>query len=208
MNDPFSEFRKTLDTEAPNYGLELTSETLDGLTKYYQLLSSWNSRLHLVAPTSPEDFARRHVLESLLLVNYLKHDARVADVGSGGGLPIIPCIIARPDIRATLIESSKKKAVFLREALNHIGNLNTTVLSERFESVNAPEVDFVTCRAVERFEEILPQLIEWAPPTASLLLFGGAGLKKVLEGLVPNVGAKLIPGSERRFLFRVNRKAT
>ena len=44
-----------------------------------------------------------------------------SDIGSGGGLPIIPCLIARPDLEATLIESSQKKVVFLREALNRLG---------------------------------------------------------------------------------------
>lgn len=202
VNQP-TEFRRTLEADASAYGLELASETLDGLTKYFQLLRSWNSRLHLVAPTSPGEFARRHILESLLLLEYLPAEAQVADIGSGGGLPIIPCLIARPDIRATLIESSKKKAVFLREALKEIGNSQATVIPERFESVGVPTVNVVTCRAIERFEEILPQLIDWAPPTATFLLFGGPGIKKALEGLRLEFRAKLIPNSERRFLFKV-----
>jgi 16S rRNA (guanine527-N7)-methyltransferase len=176
------------------------------LTKYYQLLCSWNSRLHLVAPTSPGEFAKRHILESLLVLKYLPGEARVADIGSGGGLPIIPCLIARPDIQATLIESSKKKAVFLREALNQMRNSHATVIPERFESVAAPEVDFITCRALERFQEVLTGLIDWAPPTATLLLFGGPGLRKSLEDLGLDFDEDLIPSSERRFLFRVNRR--
>ena len=203
VNQP-TEFRRTLESDASAYGLELASETLDGLTKYFQLLCSWNSRLHLVAPTSPREFARRHILESLLLLEDLPAEAQVADVGSGGGLPIIPCLIARPDIRATLIESSKKKAVFLREALKQIGNSQATVIQERFESVDAPTVNVVTCRAIERFEEILPRLIVWAPPTATLLLFGGPGIKRALEGLRLEFRANLIPNSERRFLFKVH----
>ena len=52
------------------------------------------------------------MLESLMLLKHLPSDAKIADIGSGAGLPIIPCLIARPDLHATLIESSQKKSVF------------------------------------------------------------------------------------------------
>src|SRR6185503_10236211 len=103
------------------YGIVLHQNDLEALVKYYELLSAWNARLHLVAPSSPKAFATRHVLESLLLLEHLPAGAHVADVGSGAGLPMIPCLIARSDLHAVLIEASKKKSVFLREALNATG---------------------------------------------------------------------------------------
>src|SRR6476660_445162 len=86
-------FRETLKAEASAYGVALTDEAIDGLSRYYDLLSLWNSRVHLVAPCSPEEFATRHILESLILLKHLAFDAKVAEVGAGGGLPIIPCMI-------------------------------------------------------------------------------------------------------------------
>src|SRR5690349_16438672 len=103
-------FEQSLVTNIGNFGLELSGETVTQLGAFYSLLTRWNGRLHLVAPCSPEEFAVRHVLESLLLSKYLPQNAKVADVGSGGGLPTIPCLIARPNLDATLIESSQKKA--------------------------------------------------------------------------------------------------
>src|SRR2546428_12715504 len=100
-------FRETLEIEAPAYGVTLAAEALQQLSEYYELLNAWNSRLHLVAPASPRQFATRHVLESLFLLEYLPKGASIVDVGSGAGLPIIPCLILRPDIRAVLIEASK-----------------------------------------------------------------------------------------------------
>ncbi len=199
------EFQTTLETDASTYGVELSPETLDRLVTYYELLNEWNPRLHLVAPTSAKEFAIRHVLESLTLLKHLKHDARVADVGSGAGLPIIPCLIVRPDIHAVLIESSKKKAIFLREALSRAGiSMRATVLAERFENVNAPDVGFVTCRALERFEETVPELINWAPRGSVFLFFGGEGLRKSLAGL--EFTAHLIPNTRQRFLYDVSKK--
>ena len=177
-----------------SYDLDLPGETLAQLGDYYSLLTRWNDRLHLVAPCSPEEFATRHVLESLLLLKHLPQHAKIADVGSGAGLPIIPCLIARADLEATLIESSQKKAVFLREALNVVGR-RASIVARRFEEIEAPEVSFISCRALEQFTDKLSTLIEWAPKGATLLLFGGDEL--------PLRGANkiLIPRSEKRFLY-------
>lgn len=204
------EFRAALEINATTYGVSLTFESLAGLSNYYQLLNAWNARLHLVAPTPPGEFATRHILESLMLVEHLSQGALVADIGSGAGLPIIPCLIVRPDIQAVLIEASPKKAVFLSEALREISKQSASpalprasVVAERFENISPPAVDFITCRALERFEETVPKLLEWAPATSTLLLFGGEGLRERLEASGIAVSATLIPNSERRFLFRV-----
>ena len=177
-----------------SYDLDLPKETLAQLGEYYSLLTRWNDRLHLVAPCSPEEFATRHVLESLLLLKHLPANAKIADVGSGAGLPIIPCLVARSDLEATLIESSQKKAVFLREALNAVGR-RASIVARRFEEIEAPEVSFISCRALDQFRDKMPALIEWAPKGATLLLFGGDEL--------PLQGADkiLVPRSVRRFLY-------
>jgi len=190
-------FEHSLISNMENFELDLSPETVTQLGAFYSLLTRWNERLHLVAPCSPEEFATRHVLESLMLLKYLPQNARVADIGSGGGLPIIPCLIARPDLEATLIESSHKKAVFLREAINQL-RLNAVIIAQRFENVEPPSVSFVTCRALDRFTEKLPMLINWAPFESTLLFFGGETLGKELGGKVEEY---LIPLSDKRFLF-------
>src|ERR1043166_6661291 len=170
-------FEQSLVSNMGSFNLDLPAETITRLGEYYSLLTRWNDRLHLVASCAPEEFAVRHVLESLMLLRYLPSDATIADIGSGGGLPIIPCLIARPDLEATLIESSQKKVVFLREALNRLG-LGGTVVAQRFEDIAAPDVSFVTCRALDQFMRKMPALIRWAPRRSTLLLFGGETLEK------------------------------
>ena len=183
-----------------SFNLDLPAETVKRLGEYYSLLTRWNDRLHLVAPCSAEEFAGRHVLESLLLLKHLPLDARVADIGSGGGLPIIPCLIARPDLQATLIESSQKKAVFLREAANQL-HLNATIVARPFEQVEPPTISFVTCRALDQFMQKLPALIGWAPEGSAMLLFGGESLRDELSKAGVNFEEFLIPRSEKRYLF-------
>jgi 16S rRNA (guanine(527)-N(7))-methyltransferase RsmG len=203
---PVTQFREVLETQAPTYGVTLTTGDLDGLSEYYRILNVWNDRLHLVAPSPPRVFATRHVLESLLLLNYLPQGARIADIGSGAGLPIVPCLILRPDIHAVLIEASKKKAIFLREALNATKtSARASVIAERFENVEPPEVDFITSRALERFEAMLPKLFSWAPSASRLLLFAGEGLGHKIEESGFAYTRNLIPKSQRRFLFEVRK---
>ena len=96
-----------------------------------------------------------------------------------------------------MIESSQKKTVFLREALSAVDR-KATIMARRFEEIEAPEVAFVTCRALDRFIRKLPALKAWAPDGATLLLFGGEELRKK----IPDAEACLMPRSERRYLLR------
>jgi 16S rRNA (guanine527-N7)-methyltransferase len=194
-------FGQALRENAAEFGIQLGADDVKRLSNYYVLMLKWNDRLHLVAPCPPAEFATRHVIESLMLLRHLPPNARVVDVGSGAGLPIIPCLIMRADLSATLIESSRRKAVFLREALRDVNSREPALTVARFEQTNAPEADFVTCRALDRFQDFLPALIEWAPPASTLLLFAGEELRKQIEILLPDSKAERIPRSDRRFLI-------
>jgi len=196
-------FESALHENAPDFGTQLDGSTIGRLSRYYELLWKWNPRLHLVAPCSPEEFATRHVLESLFLLPHLRPGSRVIDVGSGGGLPIIPCLIAGDGLQATLIESSQRKVVFLREAVRQI-SAKATVIAQRFEDLPPPAADYVTCRALERLTQNFPALVRWSPPKSSLLFFGGNALHQRIESAGMKFSTVKIPRSQRRFLFVID----
>ncbi len=201
---PRGEFDKALAERAGHFETELNDDTRARLGDYFELVAAWNPRLHLVAPCPPAEFAARHVLESLTALPYISDGATVLDVGSGAGLPAIPCLVARPDLKAMLVEASQKKSVFLREALSRLSlSERARVVAERFEKVEAPDAGYLTCRAIERFTEILPALVNWSVNVPTLLLFGGESLREALELEGLSFEAVHVPESERRFLFRV-----
>ena len=201
METEVEQFRRALVLNSAEFGVELQSDQIERLIAYHELLLKWNPKLHLVAPCSPEEFAVRHILESLTLLKHLPMNAQIADVGTGAGLPIIPCLLMRDDLNGVLIESSQRKAAFLQEALRPIRPLGLTqLIVARFEDIPCPDVTFITCRALDKFSELLPKLIGWTPRDVTHLLFVGESLLEEIRPLVEVGSVELIPQSEKRFL--------
>jgi 16S rRNA (guanine527-N7)-methyltransferase len=201
MNNLRGQFINALETNQKIFDVSLSAETIEKLADYYELVEKNNPLLHLVAPSSPEIFAVRHILESLYLQNFLPENARFADIGTGAGLPSIPCLIAREDLKGVLIESKPKKANFLEEVSAKLDLKNRAVIFNRqFEELQKPRVSFVTCRALDKFTEKLPKILKWSKG-CGLLFFGGNNLMEELEKRKVKFHKKLIPNSEQRFLF-------
>lgn len=200
------EFISAIQFNQAGFGLELIDARIDRLADYYELIQLHNPVLHLVAPCSAEEFAVRHVLESLTLLEFLSRGARFADVGTGGGLPSIPCLLVRDDLTAVLIESKEKKARFLNEAAERLGISETAVIVNRqFEEVTDRDFSFVTCRALDKFTEKLPRLLKWSGQRR-LLFFGGNSLAEFLIKASLKFEKRLMPLSEQRFLFIIDRR--
>lgn len=198
MTDKFVE---TIQNSQADFGLSLEDTQIRQLAVYYELIEKNNSLLHLVAPCPPEEFAVRHILESLTLLEFLPKNAKFADVGTGAGLPSIPCLLVREDLRGVLIESKLKKNAFLQETLKECELENRAIIINRqFEEIPKPEFSFVTCRALDKFTQKLPKLLKWSRG-ANLLFFGGNALREELRKNGVKFKEKLMPLSEQRFLF-------
>ncbi len=183
------------------FDVSLSLIMLNKLADYYELVQKHNEFLHLVAPSSPDNFAVRHILESLFLQNFLPKNAKFADIGTGAGLPSVPLLIARKDLCGVLIESKLKKAKFLEEVVRECKLENRAeILNRQFEELAKPDIDFVTCRALDRFTEKLPKILKWSR-RCGLLFFGGNNLGESLETYGVRFEQKLIPNSIQRFIF-------
>ncbi len=101
----------------------------------------------------------------------------VLDIGSGAGFPAVPLKLWAPHIHLTLIESSHKKAAFLREVARTLTLTDINVIADRVEALAArpgfPRAEVVTLRAVERFDAILHQAVAFLAPNATLALLIG-----------------------------------
>ncbi len=130
--------------------------------KYAQELNLFNSAYDLVGADSVEDILKKHVLDSLAAVPVLKKllakvsgsgNPRLADVGSGGGLPGIPLAIAFPEVSVTLIERMSKRCTFLENCVLTLGLKNVTVLNTEAEKAPQKAFDIVVFRAFRPLDE-------------------------------------------------------
>jgi 16S rRNA G527 N7-methylase RsmG len=95
----------------------------------------------------------------------------------------VPCLIARKDISARLIESKVKKCRFLAEAAKLLGlNERVEIVNRQFEETDPGDAEIATCRALDKFIIRIPKLLKWAKGR-KLILFGGPSLEKRLQEL-------------------------
>ena len=134
------------------YGL--TGATADRLETYLETLIKWNARINLVGKSTLADAWRRHIADSVQLGRYIPESKqRIADLGSGAGLPglILSIVLDRP---VTLIEANAKKASFLT-SVSRETSAPVTVLCRRIEDVEAGPFDVITSRALASLENLL-----------------------------------------------------
>jgi 16S rRNA (guanine527-N7)-methyltransferase len=140
--------------------VDVPRETLSRLDRYVELLIPAAERTNLIARSTIPTIWTRHIADSLQLLT-LAPDARIwVDLGSGAGFPgvVIACALAdRAGARVHLVESTGKKAAFLREAVKQL-DLPATVHAVRIEDFvknRAIRADVVTARALAPLNELL-----------------------------------------------------
>jgi 16S rRNA (guanine(527)-N(7))-methyltransferase RsmG len=139
------DFKDLLVSEFAPYG-KLSEGQADALERHYSSLIRWNQRMNLTRIEKVEDAVRLHYCESLFLAKMLPQGPlRIGDLGSGAGFPGYPVAVLRPECQVDLIESHQRKAVFLREATEGLGNAR--VIAARAESVSNV-YDWLISRAV------------------------------------------------------------
>jgi 16S rRNA (guanine527-N7)-methyltransferase len=147
--------------------LELTPEHQTQLQRYYHVLMDWNQKINLTRIPNEAAFIQRHVLDSLTLWPLLAQvpsGSKVVDVGSGGGFPLIPLAIVRPDLQWHSMEATQKKVRCLQAMATDL-HLNLTFFADRLEALNQTpahqqQYQVVTARAVAPLKTLLP----WVAP--------------------------------------------
>jgi 16S rRNA (guanine527-N7)-methyltransferase len=165
--------------------LDLPRALAPRLLDYLALLARWNQAYNLTAIRDPREMLVKHLLDSLAMAAFV-NDERLADLGTGPGLPGIPLAIARPGLQVALVESNGKKARFLREAVRSLGLANARVLEARAESVDEPGAfDVVTARALDRLAGILAVGGHLLAPEGRVLAMKGQKPLDEIAGLPP-----------------------
>jgi 16S rRNA (guanine527-N7)-methyltransferase len=121
-------------------GLNLSPANIADLELFLQEMGRWNQVHNLTAIEGEKNSVRLHLIDSITVLPIMRqflglHKPKIADLGSGGGLPAIPIAILQPDWHVTLIEAIRKKTAFLQHMRGKLALKNIQVLSERVEAV-------------------------------------------------------------------------
>lgn len=154
----------------------VSRETFQRVSGYLDLLDRWRERINLIGPGEGRHLWRRHVLDSLQLVEQISfEDKSVADLGSGAGFPglILGCALAeRSGASVTLVEKSPRKSEFLKAVGKELG-LPVSVLTIRLEDAPGALFDVVTARALAPLPKLLGFAASWLKPSGKALLMKG-----------------------------------
>jgi 16S rRNA (guanine527-N7)-methyltransferase len=148
----------------------LDGPTLEGLSRYLDVLAAWSDRVNLTGARRPADRVRM-LVAPILPARALPSPPRLIDVGSGNGSPGLVLALLRPDLEVTLLEPRQKRWAFLREAARQAGAGNVSVIRGRHDAYAGPPADTLTMRALALSLEDLAPLVR---PGGRVLCFGGA----------------------------------
>ncbi len=153
--------------------IDYTEAQLTALLSFIKLIEKWNKAYNLTAVRQAEEMARLHILDSLTVLPFIQ-GKRVADIGTGAGLPGIPLAIFLPDVEFVLLDSNSKKTRFVQQAILELKLKNVTVQHRRVESFK-PDLLFstVTMRAFASLQDIMQLTSHLIAPQGMLLAMKG-----------------------------------
>ncbi|MBT4873311.1 MAG: 16S rRNA (guanine(527)-N(7))-methyltransferase RsmG [Marinovum sp.] len=140
-------------------GVNVSRETIEALEHFAALIEKWTVKINLISKASLADLWDRHILDSAQLLKICPRNIQNwLDLGSGGGLPgVVVAILAKeliPKLTMTLVESDKRKSVFLRTAIREL-ELNAKVLNARIEKTAPLQADVISARALAELDVLL-----------------------------------------------------
>jgi len=177
----------TLEERVRRLAVDLTEEervraapAVSRLARFLSFLLEKNAAMNLVSARSadPGILVGTHLFDALLGLALLPRPRgrpiRLLDLGSGGGFPAIPLLLVRTDLEGTLVESSGKKAAYLREALSRLaltGRVVNARFPDSFPMGGNPRYDVLTTRAVASAGRLVRAARPLLSPGAKALLW-------------------------------------
>ena len=144
--------------------IEITSDQLNQLELYYELLVEWNNKINLTGITEHNEVYLKHFYDSLTIcrnINLNEVDS-LADIGTGAGFPGMVIKILFPNLKVELIDSLGKRIVFLNDVVNKLKLQKINIINARAEEYavkNREKYDIVTARAVAPLNILLEYCI-------------------------------------------------
>ena len=161
---------QTWEITDPERSREILGLGYAGAVRYAELLAEHGEERGLIGPRELPRLWPRHVLNSAAVAPFLPARGRVADVGSGAGLPGIVLALIRPDLEFALIEPMERRVAWLAEVIEELDLDNVTLHQQRAEELHGRHrFEAVTARAVAAMRKLVPITLPLLAPSGVLL---------------------------------------
>ena len=183
--------------------LSITSQQIDLLIHYVEMLNKWNKAYNLTAVRDPSEMLIKHIMDSLVVSPYLVGNTFI-DVGTGPGLPGIPLAIINPDKQFDLVDSLGKRIRFLKQVQFELKLKNIQPIQSRIEEYNEKKFDGVISRAFASLQDMLTWCKHLPNQQGSFYALKGSDLDEIPDGFTLKQNIKLtIPelNAERRLMI-------
>jgi 16S rRNA (guanine527-N7)-methyltransferase len=159
-------------------------DSVDRARRYAEILAGAGVERGLIGPREVGRLWDRHLLNSAVVSELLDPGERVADIGSGAGLPGIPLALARPDVQITLVEPLLRRSDFLHEVVDELG-VDVAIVRGRAEEPSVRErvgeVDAVVSRAVASLDKLAKWSLPLLRPGGRMLAMKGERAAEEIE---------------------------
>lgn len=158
-------------------------ETADGLRKYFTYLLDYNQKVNLISRKSEVEVLKTALVESYSLFELItESEGKFLDVGSGGGIPGMIIAIMMPYAEITLLDSIRKKTVFLESAALEAGLKNVKVINGRLEELPiSKRYDLIFSRGVGNFEILKSHYLKRIKETGAVFILTGEDNKPLFK---------------------------
>lgn len=167
-----------LEQEARNMGLELTKKNIQAFETYADELIKWNSKINLTSIISENEIVIKHFIDSLHLAPYISNEDTLLDIGSGGGFPVIPLKIVKPDTAMVSVDAVGKKITFQRHIIRTLNLQKIETVHARIEDLHkthAHKFSLITSRAFTRLDNFISVAAPLLAEGGKIIAMKGSG---------------------------------
>jgi len=185
-----------------NIGLEFENKFYRRCEQYISLLQQWGKVHNLTAELQSEKIDN-NILDSIYPLKFLSNFKSFADIGTGAGYPGMLLAIARPDVKAVLIEPRRKRVAFLNFVKNALELKNVEIICDRVENVKDRSFDLITSRAVTNTSLLMDLTKDITTSETEFLFYKGSMLESEMKDASIN-NYEIINVKDRNYLYIKN----
>lgn len=177
-----------LSQELKKIGIKNYDNILEKFQIYTDYMLEYNSHTNLTRITDKDEIAIKHYIDSISILKYIdiKENAKIIDIGTGAGFPLVPVKILRDDLKVTLLDSLKKRIIFLENLMKKL-DLDAEIIHARAEDYARKEeyrekYDYAAVRAVANLNVLIEYIVPFLKKNGKLIALKGENALEEIDG--------------------------